>query len=595
MRAQTLINGIGGKLLTTLRTVEVTAINNVAEIEAHLDSPEDVYNALEHEIRLNRSDMGFYVAFEPSYFPKEGHWFEPYVSFTDSTHVERKQLGTPHHDYFEQAWYKKGLNLERGTGYLSDPYFDNAGGKCILCSYIMPVFDRKGHRVGVYGRDVNLDWLKNTIAYEEEKVKSASLASSDTGNPDEDNNYFFVQVLDSKGKKIAGSENFDDKTIQAILMQDDIGFKEMETNGTTYMVSTKRLKQNGWTLVVAQHKDFVLLYGYVLAIVIVFLMVISNIVIIFLISHGIKSAVRPLLFLSDSAQEVARGNFDTPLPTFKHKDEISQLRDSFDSMQQSLKRYVTELQASTASKASIESELNVAHSIQMSMLPKTFPPFPERNDIELYAMQKPAKAVGGDLYDFFLRDDRLFFCIGDVSVKGVPASLVMAVTRTLFRNVGAHVAEPHLIVETMNNAICEGNDNSMFVTLFVGELNLKNGLLRYCNAGHDAPYMIGKGTLACDANLPVGVLADFNYTVQEIQMTPGTIIFLYTDGLNEAETHSHEQFGEERIEHIVTSFSGTPQQLIETMTEAVQHFVGDTEQSDDLTMLAIQYTQPAQT
>ena len=160
----------------------------------------------------------------------------------------------------------------------------------------------------------------------------------------------------------------------------------------------------------------------------------------------------------------------------------------------------------------------------------------------------------------------------------------------------------------MNANICEGNDNSMFVTLYVGVLDLKTGLLRYSNAGHDAPYILGSSqspvqepaipsqtppvpssSLPCDPNLPIGVLPGFSYTVQEMQMAPGTIIFLYTDGLTEAETHTHEQFGEERMQHVISSFSGTPQQLIDAMTLAVHHFVGDTEQSDDLTMLAIQY------
>jgi sigma-B regulation protein RsbU (phosphoserine phosphatase) len=231
----------------------------------------------------------------------------------------------------------------------------------------------------------------------------------------------------------------------------------------------------------------------------------------------------------------------------------------------------------------------VAHNIQMSMLPKTFPPFPERQDIELYGTLKPAKAVGGDLYDFFIRDEKLFSCIGDVSGKGVPASLVMAVTRTLFRNVATHTAEPSHIVETMNNAISDSNDNNMFVTLFVGVLDLRKGRLHYCNAGHNAPYFQGV-LLPCDPNIPVGVMSDWTFTEQEMEMTSGSILFLYTDGLTEAENARQEQFGEERLKDIVTTFKGAPRELIETMTGAVHQFVGDTEQSDDLTMLSIKYT-----
>ena len=230
----------------------------------------------------------------------------------------------------------------------------------------------------------------------------------------------------------------------------------------------------------------------------------------------------------------------------------------------------------------------MAHSIQMSMLPKEFPPFPERNDINIYGIQKPAKAVGGDLFDFFIRDEQLFFCIGDVSGKGVPASLVMAVTRTLFRNISVHTAEPSHIMETMNVAVCDGNDNNMFVTLFIGVLDLQTGHLCYCNAGHDSPY-IQRDMLPCDPNLPIGVMPDWHFTEQETDMASGTIIFLYTDGLTEAENTHLEQFGHQRVSEVITSFEGTPQQLIACMSDAVRHFVGETEQNDDLTMLAIEY------
>ena len=252
-----------------------------------------------------------------------------------------------------------------------------------------------------------------------------------------------------------------------------------------------------------------------------------------------------------------------------------------------------ELKKSTAAKASIESELNVAQSIQMSMLPKTYPPYPDRHDIEIYGSLTPAKGVGGDLYDFFIRDEKLFFCIGDVSGKGVPASLVMAVTRTLFRNIATHIAEPSHIVETMNMSISEGNDNNMFVTLFVGVLDLDTGHLRYCNAGHDAPY-IQTELLPCDANLPVGVMQEWSFSDQETTLKSNTMIFLYTDGLTEAENSSQAQFGEERVTDVIKTHlndSCSPQKLIEDMTEAVHQFVCGTEQSDDLTMMAIKYKQ----
>ena len=586
-RAQHMMESIKGKLITTLRAVEISAENNIAEIEANLSSPEKVYDALEHELLLNRHYLGCCVAFEPNFFPSQGRWFEPYVRFDDSTHVERIQLGSAQHDYFKLEWYEKGLKLEKGKGYLSDPYLDNDGGKNILCTYASPIHDRQGRKVGVYGTDLNLSWLEKSISYEEEKVKMMESVENDPNDSIEEN-AFFIQVLDSKGRKIAGSETFDDNSLQTILKQDSIAFESVKIKGITYYVSSRRLASTGWTLLVAQHKSFVFLDGFARGIVLLFFMIIGGIVMFLLTRRGINRSMKPLRFLSESAKEVAQGNFDTPLPTFEHQDEIAQLRDSFDTMQQSLKKYVEELKVSTTAKASMESELNVAHSIQRSMLPKTYPPFPERNDIDIYGIQKAAKAVGGDLYDFFIRDEKLFFCIGDVSGKGVPASLVMAVTRTLFRNVAAHSAKPSHIVEAMNESICEGNDNDMFVTFFVGVLDLHSGQLSYCNAGHDAPYYQNE-LLPCNSNLPVGVMLEWNFTEQEIKMAPGATIFLYTDGLTEAENAQLEQFGRQRVSNLV-SLGEPPQKLIEHMVDAVRQFVGGTEQNDDITMLAIKYT-----
>ena len=591
MRAQYLMEGIEGRIETMVQVVKTATFNNRDEVEAHLESPEAVFDALERELRVNKRLVGCFAAFEPDYYKGQGRWFEAYAYYTDSTHIERRQIGSPQHDYFNGVWYVKGFGLEKGDdGYLTDPYFDDSVGNSMYCSYVLPLFDREGRKVGVYGADLNLDWIDKMVLGAEAKVKKIGSVESDPDNPD-DVNAFFIQILDSKGKKIAGTETIDEETLKKIQQNESLSGKKMKINDETYFLDSKRIGQTGWTLVVAQHWQWVYLDGILLGIIILFFMGVGMLVIFFFMRRSIRRATKPLGFLSESAQEVAKGNFDTSLPTFKHNDEVAQLRDSFDTMQQSLKQYVEELKVSTAAKASIESELNVAQSIQMSMLPKTFPAFPNRKDIELYAFLTPAKGVGGDLYDFFIHDEKLFFCIGDVSGKGVPASLVMAVTRTLFRNISAHTAEPSHIVETMNMNISEGNDNNMFVTLFVGVLDLATGHLRYCNAGHDAPYVNG-ALLPCNPNLPVGAMPDMTFTEQEIMIAPDSTLFLYTDGLTEAENATYELFGMQRITNVITDFNGSPQELIETMTDAVHQFVGDTEQSDDLTMLAIKFKHP---
>ena len=283
------------------------------------------------------------------------------------------------------------------------------------------------------------------------------------------------------------------------------------------------------------------------------------------------------------------------MPDFQRIDEIGQLSHSFGNMQQSLVKYIDELKNTTAQKASIESDLRIASGIQMGMLPEVFPTREDRDDVQLYASLTPAKEVGGDLFDFYIRDEKLFFCIGDVSGKGVPASLFMAVTRSTFRTVSAHESMPDRIVMTMNKTISDMNKTHMFVTLFVGVLDLPTGRLHYCNAGHDAPLLVGAGLgeLACDSNIPVGFMPTWKYSLQEAQIFTGTTILLFTDGLTEAMNADKELFGMERVNDVafqaLSQQQQEPRQLIARMTEAVHEFVGDAEQSDDLTMMAIQY------
>ena len=244
---------------------------------------------------------------------------------------------------------------------------------------------------------------------------------------------------------------------------------------------------------------------------------------------------------------------------------------------------------------SIENELQIASTIQRGMLPHLFPTYPDRKDVQIYASLTPAKDVGGDLFDFYIRDEQLFFCIGDVSGKGVPASLFMSVTRSIFRSVSARESMPDRIVTAMNEIMSDMNQTNMFVTLFVGVLNLQTGHLYYCNAGHDAPLLVGAGVgqLPCDSNIPVGVMPTWKYSLQEALIYTGTAIFLFTDGLTEAENAEQAQFQMERVtqvaEQALANKQLQPRQLIGLMTDAVHRFVGDAEQSDDLTMMVIQY------
>lgn len=263
------------------------------------------------------------------------------------------------------------------------------------------------------------------------------------------------------------------------------------------------------------------------------------------------------------------------------------------------------MQVITASKAGIESELNIASSIQSGMLPKLYPAFPEREDIDIYGFQKPAKSVGGDLYDYFIRDGKLFFCIGDVSGKGVPASLYMAVTRALFRNVSLHQDDPSEIVKALNIALSEGNTYNMFCTMFVGVLDIATGHLDFCNGGHNAPMICrvnADGSTDVTfakmiTNLAIGIIPEFVYRGEEAKLNPGDLVFLYTDGLTEAENTDKELFGDNaalsELKRSIGDVTESVKSYVDRMYEAVLTHTAGAEQSDDLSMLVLRYKGPA--
>ena len=244
----------------------------------------------------------------------------------------------------------------------------------------------------------------------------------------------------------------------------------------------------------------------------------------------------------------------------------------------------------------LQSELQIGHDIQMSMVPQTFPPFPERTDLDFAASMVPAKEVGGDLYDYYIRDEKLFFCIGDISGKGVPASLVMSKTCTLFRAISLHESSPARIATIMNDTLARNNLNQMFATFFLGVLDLSSGTVRYCNAGHNPPIILTDAIrfLPTDPNLPLGVLEGFEYQEQELVLEHDDALFLYTDGLTEAENTYAQQFGEERMQQVLHGRRPSAEHL-QSMQDAVHEFVGDAPQSDDLTMLFIHYLGKADT
>ena len=242
-----------------------------------------------------------------------------------------------------------------------------------------------------------------------------------------------------------------------------------------------------------------------------------------------------------------------------------------------------------AAKERMEGELSIARDIQMSMVPSTFPDY---KGLDMYASMTPAREVGGDLYSFLIQGNHLYFCIGDVSGKGVPASLFMAQTTRLFHALASQGMSPAEICTRMNAELAEDNEQGMFVTIFICRFNLKLNLLEYCNAGHNPP-VIGNADgqlsfLDMEANAPIGLWPELEYEGESIDYFKNRLLLLYTDGLNEAENHQQEQFGEKRLLDLLrqTQFTSA-RQVIETMADAVSLHRDGAEPNDDLTMMCI--------
>ena len=229
----------------------------------------------------------------------------------------------------------------------------------------------------------------------------------------------------------------------------------------------------------------------------------------------------------------------------------------------------------------------------MSMLPRVFPPFPERKEIDLFASMTPAKEVGGDLYNFLLLDDHLYFCVGDVSGKGVPASLFMAQATRLFRTLAGKGLSPEQIANRMNSALCEGNDTMMFVTMFIAMADLKTGMLDFCNCGHNPPLLDGKFIEFKYTNRPLGMWDGDPFHGESIADIHGRQILVYTDGLNEAMNKDKVQFGNECLQDLLSGYRGhTACQVVEMLKEAVEKHRDGADPNDDLTLLCLKLDVP---
>ena len=585
-RAQSALDNTLLRINSVLQSVEITVHNMSWLVAENLDKPEKLYDITKHIVDSNDFISGSAIAFEPYYYEKYGRFFSPY-SYRDGESINSIQLGTEKYDYHYMDWYQipKLLN----EPYWSEPYYDEGGGEIIMTTYSYPIYDENGLLVAMFTADLSLEWFAEQVNNIKPYPNAFNIMIGRGGT-------FLVH----KNK-----ENILNETIYAAarlnkdqdmwntahnMVNGERGMVEYERQNTRFYLFYAPVTATGWSVGVAcLHSDIfsgvdsVRKLSYLLGFIGLLLMTLICFIVV-------RRMSKPLAEITDAAIDIAQGNLTTELPQIGTHDEIRTLCDSFSHMQHSLINYIKELKSTTANKERIESELRIARAIQLGMVPKVFPPFPEREDVDIFARVIPAREVGGDLYDFFIEDEKLYFIIGDVSGKGVPASLVMAVTCRLFRTIASYVKTPEGIVATLNNALSESNESNMFCTAFVGILDLKSGSLQYCNAGHNPPVVIkpegDAEILKVTQNLAMGVWYDFAYVGESCHIDRGSSLFLYTDGITEAENVGKSLYGDDRLVQLLSKQElQSPRTVIENVLGDLDKYTTGAVQSDDITVL----------
>ena len=535
-RAETQLEASRNKIMDVINQTETAVTNSIWIAQWCLDYPDSLERVCKRLVVDNPVIAGSTIALVPGY-SRRRPLFSPYVCHSGDT-LALKSLATEEYNYPEAEWFVKPIELNRG--YWSEPYVDTGGGEMLMTTYSVPIKDKKGKTAAVLTGDLALDWLSDIMGKIEIYPNANSIMLSQTGR-------FMVSKSRQITKNLSLAEvvaqikdHPDYKELERAMYAGESGVQVISFDGSKSYVYYAPIERTGWSMcIIIPSED---IFGDIQKLDrwVQLLQLLGLLMLILIIHFFVRSLVKN-----------------------------RELKDRKDRM---------------------ENELHIARGIQMAMIPKTFPPFPERHDLDMAATIIPAKEVGGDLYDFFIRDEKLFFSIGDVSGKGVPASLVMAVTRSIFRSIAGHENSPKTIVSGLNDALAEMNENSMFVTFFCGVLDMDTGVLKYCNAGHNPPMILTNEIteLKVEPNLPLGILPGMEYKEQQCKMHHDDALFLYTDGLSEAENSTHQQFGLDRIKEALRGFKNSDAHL-SNIQNTVNAFVGDAPQSDDLTMLFIHY------
>ena len=574
-RAVQVLDNTALRVSGIMEDVELAANNLEWLVLRDIADPEAMVLYANQVVRNNPDLNSCSISFEPYHYPEKGLYYSIFAYRDENDHILWEQEGDESYQYFFKNWYLLPKLLEKPCW--TEPYddadsdLDRRMGTHMMVSYCRPLYDRNGVFVGSISLDLSLKWLSETISGVKPYPNSYSILVGHGGtylvhpNPDK----LFYQTLFTDGLVKPDPEKY---ALGQSMRRQEEGMREMKLEGVNCYVYYKPIEITGWSLAIVCPQNDIFASLNRMRRQVGWIMLLGLLLLFPLLALLIHKQLSPLRGLAFEADTIASGDLDHQLEPVERTDEIGMLNQSFRNMQSSLVRHIEDLTAATASRERMERELQIARNIQMAMVPHDFP---ARKDVDLYASMVPAREVGGDLYDFCIVNEKLFFCLGDVSGKGVPASLLMAVARQI------------------NEMTSEENEQMIFVTMFIASIDLSSGTMEFCNCGHNAPVLLsGKGGkpafLDCKPNMAIGIQQGFAFEGQRIENVKGKPLFLYTDGLNEAENRQKEEFGNEKMLEVLGEDKFVDARTtVEKMCQAVAFHVDGAEASDDLTMLCV--------
>ncbi|MBN1276853.1 MAG: SpoIIE family protein phosphatase [Deltaproteobacteria bacterium] len=591
--ARNLARATVNRIDTVLRSVEKIPQNLASFMEYFFYEGGQIIDLVGSVVENNPEIYGSTIAFEPYSYDKNALFFAPYY-YRNKDKIEFAYIP---YEYFYWDWYQIPKQLDRPTW--SEPYFDEGAGNIIMSTYSVPFYRTmlgKRQMMGIVTADISLSWLQEIIA----SIKIARtgygflISKNGTFVTHPDSGIIMNETIFSVAEALGNTEM---RELGREMIKGKSGFVPFTSfaAGEKCWMVYAPLPSTGWTFAALFPQDELMedithLNHIVLSLGIAgFIFLLSVIIVI------AGSITRPLRALSKASEVIATGNLDVELPVINTRDEVRKLADSFSYMKTSLNQYIKELTETTAARERIESELQIARDIQMGILPKVFPPFPSRTEFDIYAVLEPAKEVGGDLYDFFFLDnENLCIAVGDVSGKGVPASLFMAITMTLIKAKATRDLPIGEVLSMVNDNLSQDNPSLMFVTLFFSIFNIRTGELEYCNGGHNPPYLIRSNgniePLESTSGIALGVMEDFTYESRKIVLQKGDTVFLYTDGVTEAMNERDELFSEQRLEKEIARLREKPlKEITSGLMEEISTFCSGTTQTDDITMMILKF------